>query len=78
MGAIVAALEAAGLVQGAPDPGDGRQTLLALTGACRDRIQAARAAKEDWLCRAIQAQLSPGEQRQLADALNLLERIVES
>ena len=78
MGVIVAALEAAGLVQGTPDPNDGRQTLLSLTEACRERVKAGRAAREDWLCRVIRAKLSPVEQRQLADALKLLERIVES
>ena len=31
MGATVAVLEAQGLVAGAPDPADGRQTLLSLT-----------------------------------------------
>src|ERR1700734_3380184 len=31
MGAVIAALEAAGLVIGAPDPTDGRQTILSLT-----------------------------------------------
>jgi DNA-binding MarR family transcriptional regulator len=35
MGATVAALQSAGLVAGAPDPADGRQTLLSLTPACR-------------------------------------------
>lgn len=35
MGATVSVLEAAGLVSGAPDPGDGRQTMLSLTPACR-------------------------------------------
>jgi len=78
MGVIVAALEAAGLVKGTPDPSDGRQTLLSLTEACRERVKAGRAAREDWLCQVIRAKLSPVEQRQLADALKLLERIVES
>ena len=41
LGATVAVLEAAGRVAGAPDPGDGRQTLLALTPACRAMIAAA-------------------------------------
>ncbi|HEY0339399.1 MAG TPA: MarR family transcriptional regulator, partial [Steroidobacteraceae bacterium] len=36
MGANIAALEAAGLVSGAPDPNDGRQTILSLTAACRE------------------------------------------
>ena len=46
MGATVAVLEAAGLVRGAPDPDDGRQTLLSLTQACRERIEASRAAQK--------------------------------
>ena len=40
MGATIAALEAAGLVSGAPDPEDGRQTILSLTQACRELDQA--------------------------------------
>src|SRR5258708_22352817 len=36
MGAVVAALVNAGLVIGAPDPTDGRQSLLSLTDACRE------------------------------------------
>jgi DNA-binding MarR family transcriptional regulator len=77
MGATVAALEAAGLVTGAPDPGDGRRTLLSLTEACRDWILANRAAREDWLFHAIQTKLSPGEQAELAKAIDLLKRLVE-
>src|SRR5579875_1550966 len=34
MGAITAALEAAGHIQGSPDPKDGRRTILSLTEAC--------------------------------------------
>ena len=78
MGATVAALEAAGLVSGAPDPADGRQTVLSLTAACRDRIKVARAAREDWLSHAIRTTLAPAEQEQLAAAMTLLQRLVES
>jgi len=78
MGATVAALEAAGLVQGTPDPADGRQTILALTPACRDLIKAGRAARLDWLSHAIEARLSPAEQRQLAGSVALLSRLFES
>jgi DNA-binding MarR family transcriptional regulator len=77
MGAIVAALEAAGMVSGAPDPTDGRQTILSLTDACRERIAAGRAAREDWLLRAIEAHLTPKEQAQVASAVALLKRLVE-
>jgi DNA-binding MarR family transcriptional regulator len=77
MGANIATLEAAGLVNGSPDPADGRQTLWSITPACRKRIREARAAREDWLFRAIQNELSPAEQTRLAAAMGLLKRLVE-
>jgi DNA-binding MarR family transcriptional regulator len=77
MGATVAALQAAGLVTGEPDPADGRQTLLSLTPACRKWMRQNRAAKQDWLLRAIDGELSAREQQDLARALALLQRIVE-
>ncbi len=77
MGATVAALEAAGLVSGSPDPNDGRQTVLSITPLCREKFDAARAAKKDWLFRSIKAKLSPQEQEQLASAAQLLKRLVD-
>ena len=77
MGATVAALEAAGLVSGAPDPADGRQTILSLTPACEEWLKASRAAREDWLSRSIQARFSPKEQRELAAAVELLKRLAD-
>ena len=76
MGATISTLEAAGLVKGSPDPADGRQTILSLTDACREMIQASRAAKEDWLFHAIQTKLA--EQERLATDLELLKRIADS
>jgi len=77
MGTVIAALESAGLVHGAPDPQDGRKTLLSLTDTCRQWISAGRAARHDWLSRTIRARLSSHEQEQLASALTLLQRLVE-
>ena len=77
MGAVIAALEAAGMVRGAPDPNDGRQTLLSLTEAFRKRIREGRAARRDWLSSAIQARLSPREQNDVAAAIALLKRLVD-
>lgn len=77
MGATVSALETAGLVRGSPDPADGRQTILSLTDACQEWLKAGRAAKEDWLSRAIQTKLAPAEQEELAHAVKLLQRLVE-
>jgi DNA-binding MarR family transcriptional regulator len=78
MGATVAVLEAAGLVKGAPDPKDGRQTILSLTPACQELIKNGRAARQDWLFRAIQTKLTPQEQLQLAASLKLLNRLVDT
>ncbi len=77
MGATVAALKSAGLISGAADPHDGRQTLLSLTPACREWIQASRAAREDWLMRAIASRLDPPQHAALAAAIELLERLLE-
>ncbi len=77
LGATVAALETAGLVRGAPDPADGRQTIWSVTPACRERIRAGRAARQDWLLRTIRARLSSREREQLAGSLALLKRLVE-
>jgi len=75
MGAVISALEAGGLVRGTPDPADGRQTLLSLTEACREWLALGRAARQDWLVRAIEDQLSAEEQAQLAAAMPLLQRM---
>jgi DNA-binding MarR family transcriptional regulator len=78
MGATIAVLEAAGLVKGSPDSKDGRQTILSLTPACRELIRSGRAARHDWLFRAIQAKLTPHEQEQLAASMSLLNRLVDT
>lgn len=78
MGATVASLEDAGLVRGAPDPNDGRQTILSLTPKCEAMIRSGRAARHEWLQRAVNSKLSPREQVQLKAALALLGRIVDT
>lgn len=78
MGANISILKRAGLVNGTADPADGRQTLWSLTAAARKRIEARRAARQDWLCRAIQANLAPAEQQELARAVDLLKRLVDT
>jgi len=77
IGPVIAALEVIGFVSGAPDPTDGRQTILSLTDACRKWAQEGRAARQDWLCRTIQARFSPQEQKGLTAAVDLLKRLVD-
>ena len=73
----VAGLEAIKAVSGKPDPTDGRQTLIDLTPGFRKTVKVSRAAKEDWLTRALQAQLSSQEQKELAAAVRLLQRLAD-
>jgi DNA-binding MarR family transcriptional regulator len=77
MSAIVAPLQESGLISGAPDPGDGRQTLMSLTPKCLKWIQKGRAARQDWLTATITQKLSIQEQEELQGALELLTRLVD-
>jgi DNA-binding MarR family transcriptional regulator len=77
MSAIVAPLQESGLVRGAPDPSDGRQTLMSLTAKCVKLIQEGRAARQDWLTTTISQKLSVHEQEKLQAALALLARLVD-
>jgi DNA-binding MarR family transcriptional regulator len=77
MAPVIAALEGAGLLNSAQDPADGRQTLFSLTDACRERVREGRAARQDWLIRALQARLSPQEQSEVAKSVELLKRLVD-
>ena len=77
MAPVLAALEGAGLLKGVPDPDDGRQTLLSLTKAFRKSVEEGRAARQDWLTRALQERLSPQEQDEVARAVQLLKRLVD-
>jgi DNA-binding MarR family transcriptional regulator len=78
MGETLSVLKAAGLVSGEPDPTDGRQTVLSLTAACREKIKVGRAVREDWLFRAIRTKLAAAEQEQLAIGVELLKRLIDS
>lgn len=77
MSAIVTPLQHSGLVRGAPDPGDGRQTLMSLTPKCLKWLQVGRAARQDWLAATISQKLSVQEQEKLQTALKLLSRLIE-
>lgn len=77
MGATVSVLEEAGMVIGAAHPTDGRQTLFSLTASAREEFRAGRAAREDWLYRALHAKLDPAERAQLAESIQLLSRVIE-
>lgn len=78
MGANVAALEAAGLIAGAPDENDGRKTILSLTDGAREQFATGRLAREDWLQGAIASELSAAEREQLERSVDLLRRLSQA
>ncbi|MCW4113921.1 MarR family transcriptional regulator [Aurantimonas sp. MSK8Z-1] len=78
MSGLIAALQALGMVEGAPHPTDGRQTLLSLTDDTRTRLTSGREIRKDWLARTLGAEFSASEQAQIAAAVELLKRIVDS
>ncbi len=77
MSAIVTPLKESGLVKGAPDPSDGRQTLMSLTPKCLKLLRESRAARQDWLTTRISQKLSVQEREKIRAALALLARLVE-
>jgi DNA-binding MarR family transcriptional regulator len=77
MRVTVAALEAAGVVSGKADPEDRRQTFVNFTPSFVKLVKTGRMAREDWLFRALQAQLTAREHEQLAAAVKLLGRLAD-
>jgi len=77
MGAIVAVLEAQGLVDRTADTNDGRQSIVAVTDTGRRSLDEARAVKQDWLTARLTHELDQHEQGILAQAVPLLQRIVD-
>jgi DNA-binding MarR family transcriptional regulator len=74
----IADMEADGLISRRRDPTDGRRTFVELTAQGRQRLEADRRHRDGWIAQAIAEDFTAEEQRLLADALVLLERISES
>ncbi|MGE9552065.1 MarR family winged helix-turn-helix transcriptional regulator [Erwinia amylovora] len=78
MGAIVSALENAGLLDALPDPADGRKKVYSPNDACRKLIEENRAQRDDWLVKTIQKKCSAEEQQRLSEAVELLTRLADA
>jgi DNA-binding MarR family transcriptional regulator len=74
---VVSQLASAGLVLLKPHPTDGRKQLVAVTAGGRRALARQRDQRAGWLADRIADRLSPGEQRTLAKATELLGRLVE-
>jgi DNA-binding MarR family transcriptional regulator len=78
IGATLGALEAKGLIERSPDPGDGRRAVLSVTGAGSRLLRDKRNARTERLAKALSAGFTPAEIQLLAAASPLLERLAES
>jgi DNA-binding MarR family transcriptional regulator len=71
---VIAALTERGFVDRSPHPTDGRQTVVALTQAGRDYVDAEVSARERWLDGQL-AQLTPDERILLHRAVDIIDRL---
>jgi DNA-binding MarR family transcriptional regulator len=78
MGETLGALEARGLIERYPDPGDGRRVVLSVSEAGRRVLGDRRHAKTQRLAQALSASFSRPEREQLMAAARLIERLVQS
>lgn len=69
-------LQELGFVERHPDSQDRRRTLFAITALGRERLASELAASIDWLQEVLRERLSADEQRGLAAAVPLLNRLV--
>jgi DNA-binding MarR family transcriptional regulator len=78
MAQLVRELEERGFVARRPDPGDGRRFFIELTPEGVEQIEGDRRRRDDWLARALEADLSAEERAILAAAAPLLRRLANS
>jgi DNA-binding MarR family transcriptional regulator len=78
MATTIAALEQLGLVVRTPDPDDGRRQIVTLTPAGHDADNGNRGARQEWLTRTIETELTEDERQTLIAASALLERLARA
>ncbi|MFJ8748361.1 MarR family winged helix-turn-helix transcriptional regulator [Streptomyces sp. NPDC102441] len=71
------ALESQGFVTRAPHPADGRKSVVSATQEGSTVLAGVRAAKRGWLADAIAGELDGAERRTLAEAVELIGRLVD-
>lgn len=77
MAQTVSDLEATGMVERNPDPGDRRRALVSLTPGGLETLEADRRNREGWLVRAIE-ELPPADRETVERAIVLLCRLAEA
>jgi DNA-binding MarR family transcriptional regulator len=75
---VLATLQERGLINRAPDPADGRQSLVDITAKGRATLQEYTEQRERWLAEAMAETLSPTERELLRLAAELMLRVADS
>lgn len=75
---IIAVLEAAGLVERRPDPGDGRRQVVSATALGRAYKEGGRRARQAWLARTLRERGTEEEIHAVITAMALLDRVAEA
>lgn len=78
IGATVAALEERGLIGRAPDPADGRRSILSLSADGRALLERRRSARSEHLSEALASAFTRAEVKQLQAAVPLIERLAHN
>ena len=78
MGAPLGALEARGLVERRPAPGDGRRVVLSLTEAGLETLRNRRNERTEQLARALATGFTRSELKRLMAVAPLIERLAQS
>jgi DNA-binding MarR family transcriptional regulator len=78
MGTLLASLEEAGFVARSADAKDARCRNVSITAEGRRILAEGRAARQNWLARAIAEKLDGEQQRTLLAAIDLLRQVVGS
>jgi DNA-binding MarR family transcriptional regulator len=73
----LASLAADGLIARRPDPLDRRQAVIGITEQGLAALSEDMQARELWLAKAMDIQLSPAERQLLADAAELMDRLAD-
>jgi DNA-binding MarR family transcriptional regulator len=77
MAQTVGDLEADGLVERKPDPGDRRRALVILTPAGKSRIEANRRAREGWLVMAFE-EMPEADLAAIEHSVEILRRVADA
>lgn len=78
IGATVAALEERGLVNRAPDPADGRRSILSLSADGRALLERRRSARSEHMSEVLESAFTRAEVKQLQAAAPLIERLAQN